>query len=106
MIILLFSTTARDDAVRDEYERMEARMRELAAATPGFVSWRDYTAPDGEAIGVVEFESEDALAAWRDHPDHAAVHKRGRDAVYASYRVRICRLVRESSFDWSGAAGT
>lgn len=103
MVVLLFSTTSRSESVRQEYEELNARTRKIAEETPGFAAWKEYTAPDGEMIGVIEFETPEALGLWRDHPEHAEANRRGREAVYGSYRVRICEVLRESSFTWDGS---
>ena len=54
---------------------------------------------------MFRFEDEQALAAWRDHPDHAETHRRGVEEVYATYQVEICQRVRDASFTWEPAAG-
>ena len=38
MIVVLFSTTARGDLDLEDYRRASARMRELVATVPGFIS--------------------------------------------------------------------
>jgi heme-degrading monooxygenase HmoA len=50
---------------------------------------------------VLRFEDEDALAAWRDHPDHGEAHRRGVEEVYSSYQVEICERVRHAEFTWT-----
>ena len=100
MIVLLFSTVPRNDRVRAEYEEMKRAMRALAEDVPGFVGWNEYPEADGGTFGLLRFESEAALAAWRDHPDHLEIHRRGVDDVYASYRVEVCEVVRDASFSW------
>jgi heme-degrading monooxygenase HmoA len=103
MIVLLFSTAPRNDRVRAEYDEMKRAMHALAEDVPGFVSWDEYEDADGGTFGVLRFESEAALAAWRDHPDHREIHRRGVDEVYASYRVEVCEVVRDASFSWPDA---
>lgn len=99
MRLVLFSTTLRHDEVRDEHREMVESMRELAEATPGFVAWHDVVAADPDtSSGVIVFDSEESLAAWREHPDHGAVHQRGEDAVYRSFDVQIYELVRENTW--------
>jgi heme-degrading monooxygenase HmoA len=100
VIVLLFTTVPRDDVARSNHEEMTRQMHALADATPGFVDAEYYPRPDGGTFGVLRFEDEKALAAWRDHPDHAAVHQRGVDEVYASYRVEVCERIREARFEW------
>jgi heme-degrading monooxygenase HmoA len=102
MIVLLFSTVPRNDEVREQHDEMTRAMRTLAEGLPGFLGWEEYAQADGGTFGVLRFEDEAVLAAWRDHPDHMEVHRRGVDDVYASYRVEVCELVREASFSWSG----
>lgn len=104
MIVLIFETSLRDEAFRDEYADMNRRTRSAAERIPGFVSWKEYAGPSGVTLGVIEFESEDALVAWRDEPTHAEVNRRGREAVYGRYRVRVCNVLRESAFDSAEAA--
>ena len=99
MIVMLYLTTLRDEALRGEYEAMNDQARAAAEAVPGFVRWEEFTGGAGERLGVVEFESEDALAAWRNAPSHAEANRRGRDAVFGRYRVVVCEVRRETSFD-------
>ena len=70
-VICLFCFRMRDltSAQREEYSAAE-RLLTLASAMPGFISFRHYTSDDAELSAVVEFASAEALAAWRDHPDH------------------------------------
>jgi heme-degrading monooxygenase HmoA len=59
----------------------------LAATQPGFLSFKSYTAEDGEVIALSEWESEAAALGWRRQADHAAVQGRGRAAYYESYTL-------------------
>jgi len=48
MLVVLFSATPREDLDVGAYRHTSARMRELAAAIPGFISCNTYTADSGE----------------------------------------------------------
>lgn len=61
--------------VHNEYVAMASRMKEIAEAMPGYISDKDFVAPDGERVTVVEFESEDTVRAWRQHPEHIKAQK-------------------------------
>jgi heme-degrading monooxygenase HmoA len=101
VILLLYTTSPRDESVRAEHEDMTRRMRELAEGTPGFLGWDDVrNEGTGAALGMLRFEDEAALAAWRDHPDHGAVHNRGVESVYASYSVEVFQRIRDATFTW------
>ena len=104
MIILLYTVVPRGEAQREEHAEMTRQMDALAEATSGFLGAEYYERPDGGSFGVLRFEDEKALAAWRDHPDHAETHRRGVEDVYATYRVEICERVREASFSWEPGA--
>ena len=47
----------------------------------------------------VEFESEEAVRAWRQHPEHIAAQKQARAMYFASYRIHVCELLREATFE-------
>ncbi len=65
----------------------------------GYVAIKDFTAEDGERVAIVEWDSPDALAAWRDDPEHAAAQRAGRAEWYACYDIRVCAELRGASFD-------
>ncbi len=96
MVILLWLTTLQDESFRREHEDGVTAMRALAERTPGFVSWDDYRSDDGASVGVIHFETMDALAQWRDDPSHAEIHKRGVEEMYASYKVEVAEVVRSA----------
>ena len=81
-----------------ELLRLSQKMYELGSSMPGFLSYKESLAEDGEYVYIVEFESEGALAAWRDHPEHRAVQHRGREEFFSEYRVQICQPIREYLF--------
>jgi heme-degrading monooxygenase HmoA len=90
--------------VRDEYVALVARMNEIAAAMPGYISHKGFFADDGERVTVVEFESEEAHNAWRMHPEHIEAQRKGHQIYYSEYSVQVCEVVRESKFKRKEAA--
>jgi heme-degrading monooxygenase HmoA len=98
MIVVLFSVTPSDGADAAEVRETSARMHEIVEAMPGFISYKDYAADDGEGIAVVRFESDEALDEWRNHPEHRAAQRKGRDSFYDRYWVQVCRTIREYQF--------
>ena len=84
---------------QEEYVALVTRMAELAAATPGYISHKGFTAEDGERCTIVEFESEAAHRAWAEHPAHREAQKKAREIYYETYSVQICELKREAKFE-------
>lgn len=102
MIVVLFSTTVRGEADLEDYRRASARMQELVATVPGFISYNSYRAEDGETIAVVRFDSAEALDAWRLHPEHREVQDKGQQSYYQDYWVQVCSTLREYRFSCTG----
>ena len=44
---------------------------------------------------LFRFASEEALEAWRTHPEHVETMKRGHTEFYASGFFQICKVIRE-----------
>lgn len=98
MIVTVFRARVKPEAM-DEYGQWARRMSALAASIPGYLSHKGFVADDGERVTVVEFENEEAMRAWATHPEHVEAKKKGRKDFYLSYRVQICTLIRDTSFN-------
>lgn len=105
MILVVFRSRLRDEATA-AYQEMAQRIAPLAAGIPGYISHKAYTAPDGERVTLVEYESEDALQAWSRHPDHVEAKKAGRRSFFESYRVQICKVLKDRGAAQPGPAET
>ena len=98
MFLVVFRNRKRADLDAAAYEADAARMEQLAAAQAGFLSFKSYTAEDGEVIALSEWESEAAALAWRRVAEHASVQARGRAQYYESYTLFACDSPRIHSF--------
>lgn len=95
--ITVFRNRLRADAGSD-YGEVALRMRELAQSMPGYLSFKTFTADDGERVSLVEFDSLESLLAWKNHPEHHMAQERGRDAYYSEYSVQSAEIAREYRF--------
>lgn len=99
MVIVLFEHRLRADIDNDEYQQTFGRMLELASQMPGFISIHPYTGQDGGMLAVVRFESEEAVQAWKSHPEHVKTQARAREAFYKSYKLTVAApVIREYGF--------
>jgi heme-degrading monooxygenase HmoA len=89
MILTVFRSRARGDADFAALEKIGARMHELATRMPGFISYKDFAAADGEAVTIVEFESEETQRAWRQHPEHVEAQRLAREQFLLEYQLQI-----------------
>jgi heme-degrading monooxygenase HmoA len=78
-----------------EIQALGMRMYQFASEMPGFISYKDFSAEDGEAAAIVEFDSLESLAAWRDHPEHLLAKERGKREFFSEYQIQICPVLKE-----------
>ncbi|BBZ45237.1 antibiotic biosynthesis monooxygenase family protein [Mycobacterium parmense] len=102
MVIVVFRSRLRPDADLTALEALGARMYELGSAMPGFVSYKDFAAEDGETLTLVEFETEEQLLAWRNHPEHQEGQARGRAEFFSEYSITVSEMHRAYHFTQAG----
>lgn len=98
MVVVLFRARVRAGIDLAEYGQTFERMLRLAASMPGFIGIEGFAGEGGDELAVVRFDSEESVAAWKDHPEHLAVQQRGRDEYFESYHITVTSLVREYGF--------
>ena len=81
-----------------EYNDLAPKIATIAAAMPGYVSHKSFTAADGERVTIVEFEDEQSHQAWAQHPEHQRAKTKGRDRLYEYYDIKVCTVDRAWSF--------
>lgn len=96
MIVTVFRSRL-NAASQGEYQQSATRMSELAKGIAGYVSHKGFTAPDGERVTIVEFESEAGLRAWAAHPEHVRAKQRGRAVFFSEYRVQVCNVMSDTA---------
>jgi heme-degrading monooxygenase HmoA len=97
MVVTIFKHRMRP-GVDQEYGTDVSKLLAIAQKMPGFVSIKGYAAADGEQLILVEFETEQALSDWREHPEHLIAQGLGRSKYYSEYQIQVCNTVREYSF--------
>lgn len=89
MVLTVFRSRLRPGSDLATLERLGARMYELATQMPGFISYKDFAAADGESVSLVEFESIETLLAWREHSEHKEAQRQGREHFFTEYQIQI-----------------
>lgn len=97
MVVTVFRSRLKPEG-EAEYGQWAGRIGELARTMPGYVSHKSFTAPDGERVTIVEFESEEHVHAWSAQPDHVGAKKKGRASFYSEYRIQTCQVLTERRF--------
>jgi heme-degrading monooxygenase HmoA len=73
-------------------------MAALAQTIPGYLGMESSRDEHGVGITVSYWESEEAIAEWRQHAEHLVVQRMGRDSFYEWYELRVGKVERASSF--------
>lgn len=89
---VIFSSKRRDGD--HGYAETAQRMHDLVAQQPGFLGVESARGTDGFGITVAYFESEEAIAGWRNNAEHAVARERGRNEWYEHFELRIARVER------------
>ena len=81
-----------------EYGETAEAMVKLAHTMPGFLGYESAQGEGGLEITVSYWESEEAIRNWKRQADHIAAQKRGREAFYSAYTIRVAKVERAYSF--------
>ena len=79
------------------YEEMASEMERLASEQPGYLGFE--SARSGLGISISYWKSLKDIENWKNHVEHIKAQELGRSKWYESYKVRICKIDREYSFN-------
>jgi heme-degrading monooxygenase HmoA len=100
MIAVIFEVWPKPGC-RQAYLDLAAELRPLLAGIDGFVSverFESLTEP-GKLLSLSVFRDEAAVAAWRQLDPHRRAQARGRNELFARYRLRIAGVIRDYGMD-------
>jgi len=100
MIAVIFEVTPAEGR-RDEYLQIAASLRDELERIDGFVSverFQSLTDPD-KMLSISFFRDEEAVKRWRDTRAHRAAQTAGRGGVFAGYRLRVAKVLRDYGLD-------
>jgi heme-degrading monooxygenase HmoA len=96
MIAVIFEGEPRPGR-RQAYLDMAADLKPRLAAIDGFISierFESLTTP-GRILSLSFWRDEAAVAEWRSLDAHRRAQARGRDVVFADYRLRVASVLRD-----------
>ena len=76
------------------YQQAAQRMLDLAMQQDGYLGIESARDADGFGITVSYWASEAAIAAWKQHAEHAAVRAQGRKHWYDHFELRVAKVER------------
>ncbi|MCD7060884.1 antibiotic biosynthesis monooxygenase family protein [Pelagibacterium xiamenense] len=96
MIAVIFEVQPAHDRLND-YLDIAADLRPLLDGIDGFLSIERFQslADPTRILSLSFWRDEEAVAAWRNMPEHRTAQRAGRGGIFAGYRLRIAHVVRD-----------
>ena len=96
MIAVIFEVEPTEEGKPDYLELAKALRGELDKID-GFISIERFEslATPGKILSLLFWRDEAALTTWRAHHGHQSAQGRGRDGVFADYRLRVASVIRD-----------
>jgi heme-degrading monooxygenase HmoA len=92
--------TSQRTSVGDEaYAAMADRMVELASEQPGFLGVESTRDVHGQGITVSYWQTLEAIRSWGHQAEHRIAQRKGKSDWYEAFRLRICRVEHEDSYE-------
>lgn len=95
MIAVMFEVWPKAEH-RHRYLEIAASLRRQLEAIDGFISVERFESlsEPGKLLSMSFWRDEAALAAWRNLAAHRTAQARGRDEIFADYRLRVAGVIR------------
>jgi heme-degrading monooxygenase HmoA len=96
MIAVIFEVWPKAEC-RQEYLDIAAELRPLLERIDGFISIERFESlyEPGKILSLSFFRDEEAVKAWRNLAEHRAAQSKGRNELFADYRLRIAGVIRD-----------
>ena len=96
MIAVIFEVWPKPER-KQEYLDLAAELKPILETIDGFISVERFESltEKGKILSLSIFRDEDALAAWRNVPQHRKSQAKGRATIFENYRLRIAGVIRD-----------
>ena len=96
MIAVIFEVEPHSGKAQ-EYLDIAARLRPELEKIDGFISVERFESlyHPGKYVSISYWRDADAVRAWRSHAAHQQAQAKGRQEIFADYRIRVAQVVRD-----------
>ena len=96
MIAVIFEVKIRQGK-QEEYLRIAAQLREHLLNVDGFISIERFSSlsEDGKLCSLSFWEDEASIKQWREFDLHRLAQEKGKASVFADFRIRVAKVVRD-----------
>jgi heme-degrading monooxygenase HmoA len=96
MIAVIFEVVPHPDR-KDAYLDAAQRLKPLLDGIDGFISierFQSLTDP-AKLVSLSYWRDEEAVQEWRNVEAHRQIQQRGRESIFADYRLRVAAVIRD-----------
>lgn len=96
MIAIIFEVWPADGR-KNAYLDIAAQMRPLIDEIDGFISVERFQSlsDPSKLLSISFFRDEEAVRQWRNLTAHRGAQRKGREGVFADYRLRVASVIRD-----------
>jgi heme-degrading monooxygenase HmoA len=96
MIAVIFEVRPKPEH-KQAYLDLAAELRPILETIDGFISIERFESltEKGKILSLSFFRDEEAVAAWRNIPEHRRTQAKGRATIFENYRLRIAGVIRD-----------
>ena len=100
MFAVIFEVTPTQQG-KPEYLKIAGEIRGFLENRAGFISIERFESlvHEGKLLSLSFWETEEAIAEWRNLLEHRMAQKEGKEALFASYRIRVAKVTRDYTHD-------
>ena len=97
-VVVLFEVTPTKEGMQ-RYLDLAAQLKPLLSGFEGFVRAERFQslAEEGKLLSMNVWESEEAVAQWRNTLEHRLSQAEGREKLFVSYQITVCKTTRHYS---------
>ncbi len=98
MFAVIFEVQPRPGREQD-YLALAQELRAELEHIDGFISIERFASltTEGKILSLSFWRDEAAVRRWREHAPHREAQRRGREDIFADYRIRVAGVVRDYS---------
>lgn len=96
MIAVIFEVNIREGR-QEEYLQIAAELREHLAQVDGFISIERFSSlsEEGKLCSLSFWKDEASIKQWREFDLHRLAQKKGKAGIFADFRIRVAKVVRD-----------
>lgn len=98
-IIVLFEVKPTKAGMQRYLDLAASRLKPLLSGFEGFIRAERFTSlnEEGKLLSMNVWTDKEAVSRWRNVMEHRMSQKEGREKLFESYKITVCKSIREYS---------